>query len=93
MREKHIKKGNIRRTKNDRKPSLKIILPELKDLLTNWTFLFNTLGLTATLLYVGALMPFYPKILVLKFGLVPEKIGYILGSMMTPAMAGKESCL
>ncbi|XP_028411530.1 solute carrier organic anion transporter family member 4A1-like isoform X2 [Dendronephthya gigantea] len=86
-REEHIKKGNIRRTKIDRKPSLRIIIPELKDLLTNWTFLFNTLGLTATLLYVGALMPFIPKILMLKFGLLPEQIGYILGSLMTPSMA------
>jgi hypothetical protein len=89
MREEHIKKGNIRKVKNSVKPTLKMILPELKDLLTNWTFLFNTLGLTATLLYVGGLISFYPKILFLKFGILPQKIGYVLGAVMTPSMAGK----
>lgn len=88
-REEHIEKGNIMRSKSSDKPTLKNILPELKDLLKNWTFLFNTLGLTATLLYVGALLPFLPKILSLKFGVLPENIGYILGSLMTPSMAGK----
>ena len=89
MREEHIKKGNIRKVKNSVKPTLKMILPELKDLLTNWTFLFNTLGMTATMLYVGGLISFYPKILFLKFGILPQKIGYVLGAVMTPSMAGK----
>jgi hypothetical protein len=89
MREEHIKKGNIRKVKNSGRPTLKTILPELRDMLTNWTFLFNALGLTATIFYFGAVVPFYSKILGLKFGLIPEKIGYVLGSMMTPCMAGK----
>ena len=93
MREEHIKKGNIRKKKNSSKPTLKQLLPELKDILTNWTFLFNTLGLTATLLYVGALVPFYPKILLLKFGLTPEMIGYVMGALMTPSMASKSCTL
>ncbi len=89
MREEHIKKGNIRKVKNSGRPTLKTILPELRDMLTNWTFLFNALGVTATVFYFGALIPFYPKILMLKFGVLQEKIGYVLGSMMTPSMAGK----
>jgi hypothetical protein len=89
MREEQIKKGNIRKVKNSEKPTLKRILPELRDLLKNGTFMFNTLGLTATLFYVGALFPFYPKILLLKFGVIPENVGYVLGTMITPCMAGK----
>lgn len=89
-RDEQIKEGNIRKSKNTAKPSLKMILPELRNLLTNWTFLFNSLGLTATLLYAGGLIPFYPKILQLKFGLLPENTGYLLGAILTPSMAGKE---
>ena len=88
MRKEHIKKGNIRKAQKTEKPTLKTLLPDLKDVLTNWTFLFNTLGLTATLFYVGALVPFIPKVLLLKFGVTPEKVGYVLGATLTPAMAG-----
>ena len=91
LREEQIKKGNIRKVKNSGKPTLKQILPELKDMLTNGTFMFNTLGVTAAVFYFGAVVPFYPKILLLKFRLLPEKIGYILGTLMTPCTAGKQN--
>ena len=89
MREEHIKKGHIRKVKNSEKPNLRMILPELKELLTNWTFLFNSLGLAIGLIYTGALVPFYPKILQLKFGLRPDETGYYLGILLSPSMAGK----
>ena len=86
-RQEHINKGNLRKANNLKKPSLKKILPELKNLLTNWTFVFNTLGLTSTLLYFGAVAPFIPKILQMKFGLKPENTGYALALMVTPTTA------
>ena len=88
MREKQIKKGNIRRASKTGKPTLKMILPELKDLLTNWTFLFNALAVTAIVLFFGSILPFYPKVLLLKFGVTSEKIGYVLGATLSPAMGG-----
>jgi hypothetical protein len=91
MREEQIKKGNIRKVKNSEKPTLKRILPELRDLLTNGTFMFNTLGVTATVFYFGAVIPFYPKILSLKFRLLSEKIGYILGTLLVPCTASKQN--
>ena len=92
MREEQIKRGNIRRATKTGKPTLKMILPELKDLLTNWTFLFSTLGLSAIILYAGAILPFYPKVLLLKFGVTAEKVGYVLGAALTPSMGGKCRC-
>ena len=92
MREEQIKRGNIRRATKTGKPTLKMILPELKDLLTNWTFLFSTLGLSAIILYAGALVPFYAKVLLLKFGVTAEKVGYVLGAALTPAMGGRCRC-
>ena len=89
MREEHIKKGHIRKVKNSEKPSLRKILPELKELLTNWTFLFNSLGVGIIFIYAGALLSFYPKILQLKFGLRPDETGYYLGVLLSPSMAGK----
>ncbi|XP_046848352.1 LOW QUALITY PROTEIN: solute carrier organic anion transporter family member 4A1-like [Xenia sp. Carnegie-2017] len=86
VRKEEIEKGNLRPAKSAIKPTMKKLLPELKDLLTNWTFIFNTLGLTSTLLFIGALIPFYPKILIVKFGVLPEKVGYVLGSIMAPTM-------
>ena len=90
MREEHIKKGNIRKAQKTETPTLKTLLPDLKDILTNWTFLFTSLGLSSTLFYVGAHGPFYPKILLMKFGVTSEKIGYVLGAMFTPAMGGNQ---
>ena len=92
MREEQIKNGNIRRATKTGKPTLKMILPELKDLLTNWTFLFSTLGLSAIILYSSVLLPFYPKILLSKFGVTAEKVGYVLGAVLTPSLGGKCRC-
>ena len=89
MREEHIKKGNIRKAQKTEKPTLKTLLPDLKDILTNWTFLFNTLGMTATVFFMGALGPFLPKVLLLKFGVTSEQVGYVIGATITPAMGSK----
>ena len=89
MREEQIKNGNIRKATKAGKPTLKMLLPELKDILTNWTFLFNTLAQVTVMWYYGAMLPFYPKILLLKFGVTSEQIGYVLGAALTPSMGGK----
>ena len=88
-RQKHIEEGNIKKANSLQKPSLKRLLPELKSLLTNWTFLFNTLGITTTVLFFGSLAPFLPKVLQLKFGLKPEETGYVLGAMLIPTMSSR----
>ena len=89
MREEQIKNGNIRKATKTGKPTLKMLLPELKDMLTNWTFFFNTLAQVAVIWYFGAIISFYPKILLLKFGVTSEQIGYILGAALAPSIGSK----
>lgn len=72
---RHIREGNIK-PGNDVQPCLRKLPSELKELLNNWTFLFNTLGLTCFLFYFGAVAVFFSKILRVKFGLDAVKAGY-----------------
>ena len=75
-RQKHVQKGHIKASTNAQEPSLKKIPFELKELLRNSTYFFNVLGMTCLLFYVGALLPFYPKILRMKFGVSGVQAGY-----------------
>ena len=87
-REKLIRKGTLDTKRKIEEVKLKEILPELKSLLSNWTFLFNSLGLSGTFIYSASLVPFLGKILQLKFGLDPVSNGYLLSAIMTPTIAG-----
>lgn len=88
-RQKHIREGNVRKANDSKKAKLKEIFPQLKHLLTNWTFLFNALGVTASIFLTGSLIPFLTKIIQVKFGLNPAETGYLLSAIVTPALAGK----
>ena len=85
----HIHQGHIRHGDATEKPRLKNILPELKNLLTNWTYLFNTIGLTFGLLYGASLTVFASKIFRLKFGLNPVKSGYVLSGLIVTGVSCK----
>ena len=68
---------------------MKDLLPELKNLFKNWTFLFNGLGLTATLLYGGSVTVFVAKIFRLKFGLDPVKASYVVSLLSVTGIGCK----
>ena len=78
LRAKHISQGHLKRANGVEIPRFKDILPELKHLLTNWTFLFNTLALSILMLFASPIATFFAKILRLKFGLDPMTTGYVL---------------
>ena len=89
MRQEQVNKGNVRKENNLKRPSMNKLLPELKNLLMNWTYFFNTISRTLSMLFVGALLPFLPKLFMLKFGLKPEETGYALAVVYTPPMIGR----
>ena len=61
----------------------------LKRLLTNWTFVFNSMAQNCTLLYGEGLSPFVAKILILRFGVAPEKVGNAMTLSVVPPMIGR----
>jgi hypothetical protein len=85
---RHIREGNIK-PGNDVQPCLRKLPSELKELLKNWTFLFNTLGLTCFLFYFGAAAVFFSKILRVKFGLDAVKAGYFFAIINISGAVGK----
>ncbi|XP_046852310.1 solute carrier organic anion transporter family member 4C1-like [Xenia sp. Carnegie-2017] len=72
------REGFLNATKNMNIPSLKSLPSDLKELLKNRTFVFNTLGITCFAFYTGSIMVFMSKFLRVKFGLDPAKSGYYL---------------
>jgi ABC-type antimicrobial peptide transport system permease subunit len=60
-REKTIREGHLNKKSERKEAKLKEILPELKSLLLNWTLLFNSLGVSVVLIFVGAFIPFLGK--------------------------------
>ena len=60
----------------------------LKEVLTNWTFVFNSLGVNATLMYAEGLAPFIAKILILQYGVEPQKVGNALTIAAAPPLIG-----
>ncbi|XP_028408742.1 solute carrier organic anion transporter family member 4A1-like [Dendronephthya gigantea] len=83
-REKHIREGNLQKKSSTKEASIKEIIPELKTLLSNLTFLFNALGVSVSFIFNGGLLPFLAKLVQLKFELDPVKNGYVLSSILTP---------
>ena len=67
-----------------------IELPKiLGELLTNWTFVFNSLAFNSTLMFAEGLAPFIAKILVLRFGVDPQDVGKALNVAIVPPVIGK----
>ena len=87
-RDKRIGEEKLKIEHEGKKAKLKEIFPEMKSLLLNWTILFNSLGVSVLLIFVGALVPFLGKIVQLKFGLDPVKNGLVLFGVMTPSVMG-----
>ena len=87
-REKHIREGNLNKKSDSNEARLKEILPELKSLFMNWTFLFSTLGLSVAAIFFYSFVPFLGKIVQLKFGLDPVSNGYLLSTVLTPTIMG-----
>ena len=66
-----------------------IELPKiLGELLTNWTFLFNSLAFNSTLMFAEGLAPFIAQILVLRFGMDPQDVGKALNITLVPPVIG-----
>lgn len=86
---KHIRQGHIKDADDAGEPRLRDILPELKKLLTNWTFLFNSVGSTVSALFSSAIFSFISKIFQLKFGLDPVLTGYVLTIVTMTGVIGK----
>ena len=86
---KHIQQGHLPDTDGVERARMKDLLPELKNLFKNWTFLFNGLGLTATLLYGGSVTVFVAKIFRLKFGLDPVKASYVVSLLSVTGIGCK----
>lgn len=74
----HIREGNITPSNDSKQPSLRKIPSELKELLKNFTYVFNTLGETCLLFYAATIAVFFAKILRIKFGLDGVSAGYVL---------------
>ena len=77
-RMKHIREGNIKASNDVKHPCLKKLPTELKELLKNLTYLFNVVGMTCFVFYVGPLAIFLTKIVRIKFGLDAERAGYFV---------------
>ncbi|XP_028397690.1 solute carrier organic anion transporter family member 4A1-like [Dendronephthya gigantea] len=87
-REKHIREGNLRKENRRKEANLKGIIPELKSLILNWTFLFNSLGVSVGFTFMGGLVPFLGKILQLKFDLDSVSSGYLISATFIPTTVG-----
>ena len=87
-RQKYIREGIVNKKSSKKEAKLKEILPEFKSLLVNWTFLFNSLGVSAALMFGGGLIPFLGKILQLKFDLDVVSNGYVLSVTLLPTILG-----
>ena len=77
---KHIREGNVQASNNIKHPSLRKMPGELKELLKNFTFLFNVLGFTCLTFYAGPIGAFLTKIVRLKFGLDAVNAGYFVST-------------
>ena len=58
----------------------------LKDLLTNWSFVFNCMAVNTSLMYSEGIAPFIAKVLILQYGVQPEKVGNALTLSALPTM-------
>ena len=85
----HIQQGHMLKADGMEKPRIRDLLPELKNLLKNWTFLFNGLGVTGLALYGASAAVFISKIFRLKFGLDPVRASYIVSLLSVTGIGRK----
>ena len=87
-RDQAIKEGYLPKKDLKLRRKLKDILPATVQLITNPTYLFNTLALTASSLFGGGLGPFIAKFAQLNFGVHPAIAGLTLGTVFMVGAAG-----
>ena len=68
---------------------MKQLVPATGKLLRNATFMWNSLALTVSILYIQGSSAFIAKIINLKFAVDYQTIGIVLGSIFTPTGIGK----
>ncbi len=61
----------------------------LGELLTNWSFVFNSLAFNSTLMFAEGLAPFIAKILILRYGVPAQDVGKTLNIAVVPPLVGK----
>ena len=87
-RDQAIKEGHLPKTDLKLRRKLKDILPATEQLITNPTYLFNTLALTASSLFGGGVGPFIAKFAETNFGVHPAVAGLTLGTVGMVGAAG-----
>ena len=90
-KEKHV--PSAKNLKEDLKYKFSEFPAILKDLLTNWSFLFNCMAVNCTLMYIEGLSPFIAKVLILQYGVKAEKVGSALTISALPPMISMSICL
>lgn len=58
----------------------------LKETLTNWPFIFNTMAVNSTLMIAEGMVPFVAKILIIRFGVAIDKVGLALTVAAIPPL-------
>ena len=58
------------------------------SLLKNKTYIFNTLALCCTIFYVAAMGPFLIRVMMIKYGADPKKIGLAFGIVLLLGSVG-----
>jgi hypothetical protein len=86
-----VKQIDYRDQKKTLKEKMSEIPKILGELLTNWTYVFNSLAFNSTLMIAEGLAPFIAKILILRFGVEVQEVGKTLNIAIVPPLVGK-SC-
>ena len=73
------------------KEKLRDLWCAVKELLTNWTFVLNCMAINCTLLYAEGLAPFIAKILILQYGVEPQKVGEALTVSAAPPLLSMQA--
>ncbi|KAK3749556.1 hypothetical protein QZH41_019697 [Actinostola sp. cb2023] len=85
MRAKAMEAGEIPKHKEELQGNIKGIIPATKDLLTNKTYIFNTLAVSAGF-FGGGIANFLSKVLADKFNVSTVMSGVALGAILVPGM-------
>ncbi|XP_065648193.1 solute carrier organic anion transporter family member 4C1 isoform X3 [Hydra vulgaris] len=85
-REEAIKLGNLPQSDLSVKYTIKGFIIESFKMLRNKSFMLSVLGLTVKSLFGVSIGTFFSKLLILKFGIPPDKANMILGAVLAPTM-------
>ena len=92
-RQKSIKDGHLPASDNKVEYTLKGYLKQTLKLCTNKIFMLISIGMAIKTFYGAGLITFLAKFLVLKFGVLPQNAGIILGALLLPSLTGKSLSL